>query len=64
MYKYFWRFIFFSSNLQIFLKLYPVKGIKKWENMDFLTFIGYLCYKTITSKNVPSKAQIKYFFIS
>ena len=27
-------------------------------------FKGYLCYKTITSQNVPSKAQIKDFFIS
>ena len=25
---------------------------------------GYLRYKTITSQNVPSKAQIKNFFIS
>ena len=25
---------------------------------------GYLHYKTITSQNVPSKAQIKNFFIS
>ena len=24
---------------------------------------GYLCYKTITSQNVPSKAQIKNFFV-
>ena len=24
----------------------------------------YLCYKTITSQNVPSEAQIKNFFIS
>ena len=27
-------------------------------------FKGYLRYKTITSQNVPSKAQIKNFFIS
>ena len=51
----------FSSNLQIFWKLYLIKGIKKWENMDFLTFTGYLYYKTITSQDVPSKAQIKNF---
>ena len=25
---------------------------------------GYLCYRTITSQNVPSKTQIKNFFIS
>ena len=25
---------------------------------------GYLCYKTITSQNVSSEAQIKNFFIS
>ena len=25
---------------------------------------GYLCHKTITSQNVPSKAQIKNIFIS
>ena len=29
-----------------------------------LMFKGYLRYKTITSQNVPSKAQIKNFFIS
>ena len=51
----------FSSNLQIFWKLYLIKGIKKWENMDFLTFTGYLYHKTITSQDVPSKAQIKNF---
>ena len=34
---------------------------KKWENMDFLTFTGYLYYKTIMSQDVPSKAQIKNF---
>ena len=50
----------FSSNLQIFWKLYLMKD-KKWENMDFLTFTGYLYYKTITSQDVPSKAQIKNF---
>ena len=27
-------------------------------------FKGYLCYKMITSKNVPSEAQVKNFFIS
>ena len=27
-------------------------------------FKGYLRYRTITSQNVPSKAQIKNFFIS
>ena len=27
-------------------------------------FKGYLCYKMLTSQNVPSKAQIKNFFIS
>ena len=27
-------------------------------------FKGYLCYKMITSKNVPSEAQVKDFFIS
>ena len=26
-------------------------------------FKGYLRYKTITSENVPSKAQVKNFFI-
>ena len=51
----------FSSNLQSFWKLYLIKGIKKWENMDFLTFTGYLYHKTITSQDVPSKAQIKNF---
>ena len=40
-----------------------MKDIKKCENMDFSTFKGYL-YKTIMSQNVPSKAQIKNFFIS
>ena len=29
-----------------------------------LPFKGYLCYKTITSQNVSSEAQIKNFFIS
>ena len=29
-----------------------------------LNIKGYLCYKTITSQSVPSKAQIKNFFIS
>ena len=28
-----------------------------------LNFKGYLHYKTITSQNVPSEAQIKNFFI-
>ena len=28
-----------------------------------IKFKGYLCYKMITSQNVPSKAQIKNFFI-
>ena len=28
------------------------------------TFKGYLCYETITSRNVPFEAQIKNFFIS
>ena len=28
-----------------------------------MTFKGYLCHKMITSQNVPSKAQIKNFFI-
>ena len=51
----------FSSNLQIIWKLYLIKGIKKWENMDFLTFTGYLYYKTIMSQDVSSKAQIKKF---
>ena len=51
----------FSSNLQIIWKLYLIKGIKKWENMDFLTFTGYLYYKTIMSQDVSSKAQIKNF---
>ena len=31
-----------------------------WEDI----FKGYLCYKTITSQNVSSEAQIKNFFIS
>ena len=26
-------------------------------------FKGYLCYNAITSQNVPSEPQIKYFFI-
>ena len=36
-----------------------VKKCITWEG-----FKGYLRYKTITSQNVPPKAQIKNFFIS
>ena len=36
---------------------------KRPSAMSIQAFLrGYLCYKTITSQNVPSKAQIKDFF--
>ena len=36
----------------------------KTMNMGRWDIKGYLRHKTITSQNVPSKAQIKNFFIS
>ena len=33
-------------------------------NLFVFNFKGYPCYKMITSKNVPSEAQVKDFFIS
>ena len=42
---------------------YRINSVKI-NNQIFFFFKGYLCYKTITSKNVPFEAQVKIFFIS
>ena len=39
-------------------------GLEAFQKMVQFLLKGYLCYKTITSQNVLSKAQIKNFFIS
>ena len=39
-------------------------SVKENPHLDYIYFKGYLRYKTITSQNVQSKAQIKIFFIS
>ena len=39
-------------------------NIKKTTSFSAHRLKGYLCYQTIISQNVPSKAQIKNFSIS
>ena len=42
--------------------LHDIRKFKKCK--PYSTFKGYLRYKTITSQNVSSEAQVKNFFIS
>ena len=47
------------------MKLTKNPGLDKCGYSGFgIPFKGYLCYKTITSQNVSSEAQVKNFFIS
>ena len=46
------------------LSFYPASSKVFCDYAEAHHFKGYLHYKTITSQNVPSKAQINNFFIS
>ena len=48
---------FVIATLKLNLEIIPKQNI-------YMDIKGYLHYNTITSRNVPSKAQIKNFFIS
>ena len=48
---------FVIATLKLNLEIIPKQNI-------YMDINGYLHYNTITSRNVPSKAQIKNFFIS
>ena len=54
------------DQLAGFFYLYKKQANYSTGNLttNLLFFKGYLCYKMTTSQNVPSKAQIKNFFIS
>ena len=51
-----------SDNLVMVIKVCSKNPLKKYYFNNMVK--GYLHYKTITFQNVPSKAQIKNFFIS
>ena len=53
-----------SNKLKQFVGNLPTTCLSVFDHFVKLALKGYLRYKTITSQNVPSKAQIKNFFIS
>ena len=55
---------FHLNNLIIIEKQNLIAIIEAWNVSSDFNIKGYLRYKTITSQNVPSKAQINHFFIS
>ena len=55
---------FHLNNLIIIEKQNLIAIIGAWNVSSDFNIKGYLRYKTITSQNVSSKAQIKNFFIS
>ena len=50
-------------SIKIKHMLWPTRGLFKWEAGQDKKFRGYLRYKTTTSQNVPSEAQVKNLFI-
>ena len=52
-----------SNKLKQFVGNLPTACLSVFDHFAKLSLKGYLHYKTITSQNVPSKAQIKNFFI-
>ena len=54
----------FPERLLTVVKCLLLLKIKENYKSFTLPLKGCLCYKTITSHNVPSEAQVKNFFIS
>ena len=59
----------FSGGLKFLCRMLPVKDLDamslfKQTDIIIKSVKGYLCYKTITSQNVASEAQVKNLIVS